>query len=487
VLRETEVDGVPTVVTSFAGPLNAGLMFRVGRADETASRTGITHLVEHLALFQQGLADYHSNGATGPVTTQFNMSGSESDVVAFLSSVCTALTDLPMHRVPTEKEILRTEAHSRRPGANHSLPMWRYGAAGYGLLSYPEWGLHDIGPGDLRAWVQRWFTRENAVLWIAGADVPAGLRLPLPSGERMPVPAPSSALPVTPAYFAEGADKVVFDAVVRASMAASMFSTVLERELFRALRKDGGYSYTTTTDYEPRGDDHATLTALVDSLPDKQAAVLGGFVDALARLRLGNIDPADLAAVRGMQKEHLNHPLRDVARLPRHCTNILVGRPNPSVEELLEQVEAVTLDDLHAVAQEAVSTGLLQVPAGHSADWAGFTAAPTSSTTQARGTAYAHAGNGEYSLVIGHDGVSVVGPHAMATVFFASISVALAYPDGARHLVGTDGIVVRVEPTLYLMNPEAIGFIDARLRPEALVHLPARPADQIPQPRQTRS
>jgi zinc protease len=142
VVRETEVDGVPTLVAPIPGPLNAGLMFRVGRADETLSRTGITHLVEHLALFGHSLSDYHHNGSTGATITHFHMSGSESDVVDFLAGVCASLTDLPIARLEIEKEILRTEEHNRPSGANHSMPLWRYGSVGYGLLSYPEWGLY---------------------------------------------------------------------------------------------------------------------------------------------------------------------------------------------------------------------------------------------------------------------------------------------------------------------------------------------------------
>jgi hypothetical protein len=277
---------------------------------------------------------------------------------------------------------------------------------------------------------------------------------------------------------------VVFDAIVRRSTAASVFSTVLERELYRALRQEGGYSYTVSTDYEPRGDDHATLTALVDSLPDKQAAVLGGFVDVLTKLRWGNIDPADLAAARTQREEGLNNPLRDVGRLPGYCMNLLTGQPNRSIDELREELHAVTLEDVHSVAKEAVSTGLLQAPRGHTADWAGFTAAPMYSDTEVKGTVYPPRSSADNRLVVGPEGVSVVGPHGKATVRFDSCVAALAYPDGARQLIGVDGIIVRVEPTLYFMNPGTVDYIDGRLRPDQMVRLPARSADEIPQPRQ---
>jgi predicted Zn-dependent peptidase len=46
---ETTHQGIQTVLAPRAGgQLTAGLLFRVGRADETLSTAGITHLVEHL-------------------------------------------------------------------------------------------------------------------------------------------------------------------------------------------------------------------------------------------------------------------------------------------------------------------------------------------------------------------------------------------------------------------------------------------------------
>jgi predicted Zn-dependent peptidase len=483
VLRETDVDGVPTVVAPVPGPLRAGLAFRVGRADETLSRTGITHLVEHLALFGHSLSDYHHNGATGLVLTHFHMTGSESDVVEYLVGVCDALTDLPLHRLDTEKEILRTEEHNQRSGANRAMPLWRYGSVGYGLVSYPEWGLHEVGADEVQEWARRWFTRENAVLWIAGDDVPAGLRLPLPSGQRMPVPAPSSALPVTPGYFADGANKVVLDAVVRRSTPAMMFTTVLERELYRGLRQRGGYSYVAAASYDSRGDGYATITALADALPEKQSAVVGGFVDVLAKLRLGYVEQADVAAARAQREETFSHPSVDGARLPSYAANILTGQPNQSVEELRAETAAVTEADIHAVAVEALSTALLQVPYRHSADWAGFTAAPLWSAEAVEGTVYLARERSDSWIVVGERGVSTVSPDGTSTVHYDTCTAMLHWPDGARQLIGADGIVVRFEPTLVQADAGAAEYLDARVPAEKVVHLPARAAKEIPQPK----
>ena len=200
-IQQLEVDGVPTLLAPGSGPMRAGLVFRVGAADETLARRGITHLLEHLALATIGQADYHYNGATDADLHPLPQPGLRGAHRGLPHRGLRVLQNLPMQRLEAEKEILRTEQSSRGTGVMDGMPLWRHGARDFGLVSYPEFGLHMIGPDDLRAWAARYFTRENAVLWIVGDRVPEGLRLPLPAGERHPVPAASSALPQTPAFY----------------------------------------------------------------------------------------------------------------------------------------------------------------------------------------------------------------------------------------------------------------------------------------------
>ncbi|SCL38323.1 Predicted Zn-dependent peptidase [Micromonospora rhizosphaerae] len=480
-IRQLDVDGVPTLLAPTSGPLRAGLTFRVGTADETLPRRGITHLLEHLALAPLGLADYHFNGATASTYTSFYMQGSEEDVAGFLTAVCRTIHDLPMGRLEVEKEILRTEWSSRGSAPVREIPFWRHGARDHGLISFAEFGLPTLTEHDLRQWAARWFTPENAVLWIAGDRVPAGLRLALPAGVRQPVPAASSALPTTPAYFANGSRAVVLDSVVRRRSTASVLADVLERELFRSLRQEDGLSYAIDTSYQPRGDGYATLRALADALPEKQDAVLGGFIDVLAKLRVGRIEQADLEAAVAKREDALASPEVDADRLPTCALNLLTGEPNLTVDELRAELNSVTLADLHQVVQEVTATALLMVPDGHTADWAGFTEAPTRSTHTVTGTAYQQR-EGDAELRVGVDGVSYLGPGGPHTVRYAECAAMLAWPDGARRLIGYDAISVHIEPTLFDLHPGAIHVIDQQVPADRRLPMPARPPEQIPQP-----
>jgi zinc protease len=483
-MQRHDVDGVPTLLVPHSGPMVAGLVFRVGQADETLPYRGITHLLEHLALHGQGPADHHYNGSTGAIATSFHLQGGEDDIVSFLGGVCGALLDPPVVRLETERSILRTEAAGRNGGVNEMLPLWRHGARDHGLVSYAELGVGRISAEDLRQWAATWFTRQNAVLWIAGDRVPAGLRLPLRDGVRRPVPAASSALPSTPAYFEGPEGHVVFDGVLRRRVAGSVLSGVLERELFRSLRQEDGNSYMASASYDPRGDGYAVVTAFADAAPDKQSAVLGGFLDVLAKVKVGRIDQADLDAVRAKAADSLGHPAADAGRLAGQALNLLTGQPMLSSAQLLDELRAVTVADVHEAALEVLNTGLLQVPEGHTADWAGYVAAPTHSQRVVAGQPCTSRRDPKVSLVVGAEGVSLVhAEHAdrPSTVLYRECAVCLAYPDGARQLIGHDGMMVRIEPTIHPVPPEAARVLDAVVA-AVTVPMPARNPASIPQP-----
>ncbi|HWU08270.1 MAG TPA: insulinase family protein [Streptomyces sp.] len=483
-IRRTEVDGIRTVLTAASGPVTAGLLFRVGVADETLATTGITHLVEHLALHRHGLSDLHYNGATGVTYTLFHATGTPEEVVTYLNGVCAALRDLPLERLETEREILRTEAagRSRRPG--HQLPLWRYGAQGYGLSSYGEHGTWHLTADAVRDWAYTRFTRDNAVLWITTDTVPQGLDLTLPAGVPRPLPAPTSALPVTPAYITGGGGGVVMDGIVRRSTAASLFAEVLRRALFTDLRQKGGYSYTADADYSPRDNEFATVTAFADALPSKQDAVVGGFVDVLARLRAGSIGQAELESARAKVLKQYDTPDVTAAQLPSHALNLLTGHSNLTEHEHRAELAGVTPDDLREVARELHSTALLQVP-GRGADWAGFTAAPqwSTDTPTAPGTRHPSLEDGSTLLTVAPDAVSLTTPAGQVVIRYDACAALLVHPDGGRHLTGLDGFLIRVEPTLYKgLTPDRTAVIDAAVPAAAVVRMPPRDPDGIPRP-----
>ncbi|MFD8261014.1 hypothetical protein ACFV19_19250 [Streptomyces griseoluteus] len=141
----------------------------------------------------------------------------------------------------------------------------------------------------------------------------------------------------------------------------------------------------------------------------------------------------------------------------------------------------MTPGHLHQVALEAADTALLQAPAGHAADGAGYTAAPTASERAVTGARFITGRAGAAELTVGDEGVSPTersspGPDGtrVATDLSRSCAAMLSRPDGGRRLIGGDGRTVDVEPAVYGVEPSAMAVIDAAVPPVAVVPLPPR-------------
>ncbi|MBT2467654.1 hypothetical protein J7E97_07170 [Streptomyces sp. ISL-66] len=269
---------------------------------------------------------------------------------------------------------------------------------------------------------------------------------------------------------------------------------MLGKELYRELRHKSGYSYTATAEYVPRDAASATLVAHADALPEKQEAMAGAFVGALAKLRAGRIDPSDLESVRARALARLDAPGLAADRLPGHAVDLLLGHRSPTVAEERAEIEAVSVESLREVAHAVWAGALLQLP-GRSADRASeltaelttdlaseLAAAPTGSAETATGRRHPALADPGTVLVVGDEAVSLVTEHRRITVRYAACSLVQAYPDGARHLVGHDGFTLTIEPALYGIGPADLAPLDAAVPPSVVITVPSREPSRIPRP-----
>ncbi|MCP2322285.1 hypothetical protein HDA40_000792 [Hamadaea flava] len=475
-----EVDGVPVLLAPTPGPMRAGLVFRVGRADETLATAGVTHLVEHLALHRLGVTDFHYNGMTGTTATQFVTQGTSESVARFLTGVCANLRDLPLDRLATEKNLIRTEAAGRPDGVNEHMPLWRHGARDYGLVSFPEWGMHTLTAEQVTASVRERFTRQNAVLWIAGAQIPDGLRLDLRDGRRWELPEPSSALPVTPAVFNGVPDRIVMEAPVPRTRAGAAYARLLERALFRELRQERGLSYTAAAAYHTDGRPQALVTAVADVQTGRGDATVEVFLAQVSALATNVVDDAELETVRALELDGLRDPEVEGRLLARRSVDLLTGFAWPSTAEMVETFEKLTAADIVEVAAAASQAALLMLPAGTRRTPPGFEQAPTFSRFAVDGTRYRSRVDRDVVLVLGSDGASVVTADGPATVLYDDSAVLLRWPDGGRRLIGGDGITVAIEPAYYPVGDDALAGLDAAVGPAKYVDLPERDTPVVP-------
>ncbi len=106
-VRRSLVDGVTVFSAPADGETSATLSFRVGMIDETLTTSGITHLVEHLAMPAHSRHVFEVNARVEGVRTLFWGHGEEQEVAGFLRGICAALRSLPLERFEAERRMRR--------------------------------------------------------------------------------------------------------------------------------------------------------------------------------------------------------------------------------------------------------------------------------------------------------------------------------------------------------------------------------------------
>ncbi len=340
-VQRTTVAGVPAWWAPADGPVTVALMFRTGRADETLANAGITHLVEHLALFPLGRCDYAYNGFVDSDRCAFFATGTLEEVAGFLRDVTGALSELPLDRLQAERRVLRTEAAQRDgEGLIARLLSYRFGAAGYGLPLYHEMGLRWLDADAVGAWAAERFTRENAVLWMT-AEPPDDLELELPAGRRFAPPAPLPLDITFPAAVAEGTGGVALTGVGPRTVALRVAAGAVAERLVERLRRDRGLAYSPFGSADGLDAESAHLVLAADCLDEHAATVrdeLWRVANEVAEHGATDEEVARMhaQALRGYEHaEALRGELDDVAH------EDLVGREHVTAAEALEGITAV--------------------------------------------------------------------------------------------------------------------------------------------------
>lgn len=490
-VADTTVDGVHTIWAPCAGPLRAELRFRVGSADETYLTSGISHLVEHLALF--GIEDpaHHHNGYVDQSVACFHTYGSEDDVIAFLDRVCTQISALPLHRLELERRVLAAERASRARSLPGLALALRYGAAGYGLMEMGRQGERLVRADDVQQWADRYFTRANAVLLLTGPP-PAGLRLPLKvHGHRVPAPTPLSLLPPQPSWVGQDVGGIAVSSIIKRHWSNPLVLHVLQQALVKRLRTDRALTYSPTLSYAPLDADWAHLLAFADAdkanYPELSTQLAGVMTD-LATLRPLDVTEARQAWLtlnRRAEVEHADEYAMQILR--RNAEDRLFRRNFSHGDELEQQPAPALVTEFRQRTQEITQSALYVLPNGAKYAEVFGQLLANSLVAPVAGKEYRHrdAPVVKDTLVLSPEGVTRMVPSGSATVRFSSMVAAMRYPDGALCLVGRDGTHLMVEPQLWSHGSKAVGHIGGWLGTHTMPLMPTRSAEEIPRPQTT--
>lgn len=365
------MDGIPVWWAPAPGPLMATLGFRVGAADEPFAQRGITHLVEHLALFPLGRQRYHYNATVDEHETTFDVRGDREEVLGHLRAVAAGLRALPLDRFEDEVRVLRTESLGRGSGLAGRLRHRRYGALPYGVSAFREFGLRHLTPDDVQRWATERFCAENAVVWMTG-EPPETLGLDLPHGQRRPMPS-ADPLPrlELPAYLPDE-DATVAVAVVAPADDFEPVRTVLavaRNRLYDRLRRDCAMIYDVRQRHSVVGAGglHAVLS--VDHRIEQARQVRDTVLETLRELAADGPTAEELDFEADQTRRYAEDPTATDARLEDAALDELHGTepltdPLASVRELTPARCAEALTRAMATAIVQAADELDDVPPG---------------------------------------------------------------------------------------------------------------------------
>ena len=468
----TSVDGVPVYYAEGPAPLSGGLVFGVGRRDETFVAGGITHLVEHLTMRAVGRTALDVNASVDLTATEFTASGSPERLAEFFRAVCLTLADLPTGDLAVEADVLRAEGGTVAAPAVALLLGELYGTRGAGLAASREPAIRALGPEAVRTWAQRFFTRGNAALWLTGT-VPEGLRLPLPDGpppQRSPQP---RLAPATPAWGQIPVEeRVTLGAEVAQHPALGATIGVLRTRVEDELRHRRGIAYSVEADKLPIDAATRVVVITTDVRPGHEAFAAQVLRRELHRLADLGPSPEEIAQEQAEIGAFLDDPRADPeeARATAHAA--VTGIPAVTGAELRRHAAELTGDAVRLSAATLRDSAVLLVPADTELQVPGLGRLPEWSAELVDGRVFTRKRlrgmPKEARLVVGDAGASLaLGEDRRITVLWRDAVGLVRQGPEDWLLVGPDGFSLPLSAEDWRNGAEAVALARAAV-PEEL-------------------
>jgi hypothetical protein len=474
-LHRDEVGGVPVFWTQIDGPLTVALTFRVGWVDETLATRGITHIVEHLAMAELGQPEYQCNAFVDLNRVTFYASGSEDQVGEFVSRLTTTLCRLPIARLDTERRVLRSEEASRDYGSLASHLSLRYGVRGYGLGDYPQFGIRRITANELLDWAARYFTRENAAIWLTGPP-PNPLSVSLPPGQARTQPEFEALQLHLPCQVAQNATAVAVSMIAERSPEIALASRLMSYRVVRALRLDKGLAYAPGCDYRPLSRTTASVLLHSDALPDQASDVLAHLLGVIGELHREGPNSSEIEHDRVSQLA-ATHPRESaLMELERACRRQLRIDPE-ELEELgaANAASPVSAKSVQSAVQAAWSTAIVTRPQSSNAvpdmpsypAWSSHKIPGTSLRRRLQLRSGPPAGT---SLSWSSAGGGYLFPQGTTVAArFADVEAVLRWNWGLVVAVARDGFSVRINPWEWVGSNAALQELIAKVPAERFI------------------
>jgi hypothetical protein len=473
-VRETEVDGILCFFVDMGRPASAAhLIFRQGTADEQLAETGWLHLLEHLALLDRESLTRPIEGRLSMLLTHFAAFGNPEAITERLGALARWLSEPDLRLLARERGVLQARAHGPRDGLVSSL-TWRYGATGPGVASYAEVGAVRATEHLLIERSRRVFCASNAVLVLDGPP-PAGLSVPLPTGEYVPAPVAVPLARKTPAAYRDEAGLTLSGAVSR-THEAGFLPDILERALHDGLRHHAGGAYGLWSGITEVDNQHAVVAAGAEVVPEMLPILARASLEVAQRLSDEGVPREWVQEAVQARLRVLESPAAMVETALEAAYAALRDQVPVTYEELLQRLHDTDPTRVDQAAHELHTSLLVGLP--EAAPLGRTLPGVTFPDSQSVGTGQKHSHVNWPADLTTFSVDEQIAERVTGTMCLAlrlsDVVALLSWRDGARHLIGRDGNVMEMEPREWARGKDLTKALDAAVPSERQVPMPDR-------------
>ncbi|MEU4289500.1 pitrilysin family protein [Kribbella sp. NPDC026596] len=372
-----------------------GVWVGVGSRDEPEQLAGATHFLEHLlfkgterrdALEISSAIDAvggEMNAFTGKEYTCYYARVLDSDLPLAVDVICDMITSatLTSADVESERDVIDEEIamHADETSDHiHDLfaeQLWGTSPLGRSITGTPE-SVAGLSRQQVVGWYRRRYKPSNIVVSVAGnVDHTDVVRLVRKAFERHwvtteaePAPVRGGVVKPVPTYGgvqvhhreAEQAHLVLgMPGLVRnddrryvAGVLHGIVGGGMSSRLFQEVREKRGLAYSVFT-FGSAYADSGMVGVYAGCLPKKANEVLDVVRAELQSIASGNITPDELLRGKGQMRGSVVMGLEDTgAKMTRIAKAELVYGELPTVDDILDRIDSVTLDDVIHLAAE---------------------------------------------------------------------------------------------------------------------------------------
>ena len=371
--------------------------YRVGSADEDRGVSGIAHFLEHLMFrgtdnlapgeFSEIVARLggDENAYTTPDATAYFQSVAVEQLDTVMGLEADRMQNLKLNDdiVLAERDVIIEERHQRidnDPGSRlqEMLRATLFLHHPYGTPTI-GWGneMSQLTPDDARAFYDKWYRPNNAILVVAGDVTPDQVRAlaekhfgPIPSGEvpeRVRLVEPEQTAPRrvvlesadveqpswTRSYLADSYRTASSNQAYALQVLAEIIGENETSRLYRDLVVQRGVAAFAGASYSPTNYDLGTFTLYAVPVPNGDMdAVESAMDEAIAKLLADGVTEAEVTrAIHRLQAEAIK--ARDSLAGPAHLIGgaLVAGQTIEDVEAWPDRIGAVTVAEVNEAAR----------------------------------------------------------------------------------------------------------------------------------------